>query len=504
VDKNREAIQEVRDSIMSEVRKSAYSSSKSKDQAQGIDLEAVDYRIKSLMEENFQNLKSVLEETNRQAEENIEELKKEFAVALNEAEDSSFKMNEKMIDSIINKIQALEKSLVSLSEQKGGKPSNASAYNSRELASVSADIEQLKQATSALKQEFSSNMDSVHSQLKAELLELTADLQNEQSNLSMRLDALACELRQSGLEARVAAVEEKLCILDRTKKASADDKGKNTLLSCFLSPAEDQLNSNRSLNGNQEKKNSALDKKKVPTINLHSLMVSNTDRTENVLRSRELPPSKPDDSYTSFEEEFKFRLGKTKPGTKEEGCGRLEDIKLSYVFSSASKEGKDNINLESEALSRRLFDEDARNFTDRDLVFMKPKEHITDYVIKGTKENRQRQLGHAGIGTYSRREGNLGEDISNILHNISNISNNSQVSAFVAAKSSKALPKEMLFKNSDKKNSAKKQREESQDNISANKENNNTSNSIRVIQEEGFDFEKWARENELHISGFQL
>lgn len=424
-------------------------------------------------------------------------------MALNEAEDTSFKMNEKMIDSIINKIQTLERSMSNINESKNAKHSPTVSYNSREIANLTQDVENLKMITDDLKHKMGSSMLNIHSQLKSEIFEMMTEIQTEQSNMSIRLDALTSEFKQSSLEMRVTSLEEKLSILDRTKKASADDKGKNTFLSCFLSPAEDQLNSNRSLTGNHDKKNSAFDKKKVPTINLHSLMVSNTDRTENILKSRELPPSKPDDSYTSFEEEFKFRLGKSKAGSKDDGCGRLEDIKLSYVFSSASKEGKDNLNLESEALSRRLFDEDGRNHTDRDLIFMKPKEIITDYVIKGGRDNKSKPIDQLVMGTMSRREGNFGEDISNILHNISNISNNSHVSGFIPGKTSKGTSKEVAMKNNDSQKSGKKNREVVNESHSPNKENNNTSNSIRVIQEDGFDFEKWARDNELHISGFQ-
>ena len=437
----------------------------------------------------------------QQVDQELEEMKQGFASALNEAENTSFQLNEKMIESIVSKIKSFEKELQGL----------ASDLKSVQFRSAPKAVD--PQEFEAFKSRFEATtkdcITRVSEDAKKEMMGRLSDLQLAVQALGGRVDQACSDEKASHLENRVIKVEEKLSILDRIKKSGLKDQHKNSVLSYFLSPEE--ANSGRSHVQAADKKY-GFDKKKVPTINLNSIIISNTDRTDGILKSKDVPPIKPqpgDDSYTSFEEEFRFRLDKTKTHGQEDPHMKLDDIKLSYVFSSTSKDGKDQ--MENEMLSRRLFDEDGRPSDQKPAT--RPE------ASKG-RDGARRELGQRDEKHFRHAAGHTGapqpkkeafEEYSAILNNISHTSNQSYASAHplsIAPASSSVSKQDKPYhqrygpgvKVLGKSNSKKKQHFEDE----SNKENlNNQSNSIRVINEEGFDFEKWARENELEIGTFK-
>ena len=449
-------------------------------------------KSQGLSEELKSFIEDLVSDKNRQIEDNLEDVKREFAMALNDAEDTSFQMNKKMLESIVANVDALENQVEKLKKDISVKSSaqQPAADIEHHWQSISKQIDCLRSSHDDLKDRVSRQITEIEEKVKID----GHSLQSIAKSLSVKADVSMVDQVKSTFDNKLASLDEK--IADRQKMEGG---GK---LSYFLSPFEENAMSGRSYPHPQK-----FDKKKIPTINLNSIVVS--DRLDQP-RSRDLPPSKPDDSYTSFEEEFRFRLGKNKMGGKDEGNGvKLEDIKLSYVFSSNSKEGRDNLNLESEPLSRRLFDEEFK-YSDRELINIKPmeqerlqmmkmprefnkenyKEVERDYSIK--KQGPKTQGNSAQITKRSDLPV-ANEEYSVILNNISNLSANSQ-----------AFMRQVVRQSGKKASSCKNQVAIAVEDQSENKENTNTSNSIRVIQDDAFDFEKWAKDNDLHISGFQL
>lgn len=445
----------------------------------------------SMSEESIREyISTLMDERLKSIEDIIDDVKRQFAMAINDAEDNAFMINKQMIDKLMAKTDNVEKDVARLSMEVKEQREQKEHREQREWKKLEQQVQELEVANEELSAQISRKLNSFQEKVKNE----EEIRQSFMESIESKVEGKVSEMMRTTLESRLTSIEERLA-----EKLKTENGAK---LSYFLSPFEENAMSGRSHPCPQK-----FEKKKVPTINLNSIVAS--DRQDQP-RSRDLPPSKPDDSYTSFEEEFRFRLGKNRMNGKEEAQGvKLEDIKLSYVFSSNSKEGRDNLNLESEPLSRRLFEEDFK-FTDREAINLKPVEQERPQMLRMPKESskenfreperdysirKQSSKQQAIISQVTKRgeQPNIAEEYSAILNNISNISSNSQ-----------AFMRQVVRQSGKKDNSSKKKAIAAVEEQSENKENINISNSIRVIQDDDYDeIEKWVRENDLHISDFQ-
>ena len=420
----------------------------------------------------------------------FDEMKREFASALNEAEDTAFKMNEKMIESIVIKMKVFEKDLstsvqeMRASMMKSNGPSSKSTTSDNEFSHVIAEIEILKKEMESLVSR--DNVEQLLQDAKKEIEEslhgVTQAFKNLQGRVEAKLDQKTefqtVDPKLGHLESKIERVEEKLNILERIKKSGLKDTQKNGVLSYFLSPDE-LMYSNRSGTGPQDKRCSAFEKKRVPTINLHGLVGTDRSDAPGRVKEAQIPRQNPDDSYTSFEEEFRFRLG-NKP--KEEGQ-KIDDIKLSYVFSSHSKDGKDRplltLDLPTGGLSRRLFEEEPK-FTD----------HEVDIVRVLEREERMPRITPVQpIGVLP-----LKRDVDEYR----------DVLQPIKLEKKKILVVDQWRGKIEKEKSGSKKKVVVSLPEGHNKENQVNNSTHPKVQDEGFDFEKWARENELQISGFNF
>ena len=399
----------------------------------------------------------------------VEGVKEELLEGISGAEERAFVLNSQVVDGIVGKIKDIEKELKSLNGSFG-------KLNDDRLGSSHVrDIvrEGLKEQLELIQDEISNNMKSFSVTI---------------NNMNKRVEMF---------DSKFTKFEDKISALERVKPSGIKDTSitnnqinKNSVLSYFLSP--DDMNSNRSNNQNQPeiqngKKSYIFDKKKVPTINLNNLeSINNCPADMNKPSSNKMSAEKQNqnDSYTSFEEEFKFRLDRTKThkeltSNENNNNEMMNDVKLSYVFSSTSK---DNNNMDYEILSKRLFNDNSKSGVHRD-----------------TGE-KKRDNNNSKNTLY-----NISNEYSNILHNTSHQSNQSynSMSIPIIPSSSQNDPSRG---NGNKKKSGGVVQVVMVDDES-NKENvNNVSNSIRVINDsgDGFDFEKWAKENDLEIGPFNF
>jgi hypothetical protein len=529
-----------------------------KDQLQGVNMQAVDQKIKDLEEAFSSQFEKVLDSRLATMFNSLEELKKEFAVALNEAEDTSFKMNEKMIESIVVKMKSLEKELTTSVQElraglmKSNGPSSKSTTHEAEYPHLVAEIELIKKELEGFmhRNEASQILEDAKRLIEENVDSLSSSLRELRNRIDTKLDAnrdpsTTGDQKLTSLESKIEKVEEKLSILERIKRSGMKETQKNPALSSFLSPDE-LMYSNRSNTGNinDGKNRVGGDKKRIPNINLQGIGVGEVQQ----VKSKDPCPSRNniDDSYTSFEEEFRFRLGtKTSLGRVDE-IHRTEDIKLSYVFSSPSKENiGGNVDGGTGGLSRRLFDEDNKLFTETD-----SNKDTHKYIEKFNSLSKLHDTSKAedkhptrkptagpitttltptGIVNFGKKEVSI-EDYTAILNNVAHLPGSSFARHIVMSgegggggkveKGEKGKGQAGMagqgvvvgqnglkgqIRSSDKSSTKKKVIPE--DYHMHNKENiANRSNHFRPLGQldEVFDFEKWAKDNELQISGFNF
>jgi hypothetical protein len=419
----------------------------------------------------------------------LEDAKKDFLENISRAEDEAFRMNEEIVGSIVSKLKWVEKEVLVLANESRVKK-NSPPRPEKGLV-LTAEFELLTK-----------NLDDKASHKSLELLreEMAKETIEECSKMNREIKQLAGNFEafreniQNTVEQKLIKIDEKLLFIDKLKLTSG--KEKQSALSYFLSPEE--INSNRSNHGCQDKKN-LFEKKKVPNINLNSI-IHKPEQTDKIEPSKEKEEnsSKPlkDDLYTSFEEEFRFRLGKAKIDCDEKGA-KIDDMKLSYMFSSNSKDNHDNIESGRGFLSRRLFDEAQKGVSEFDMS-IKPNINMTELEIREFKENIPFKAN--SMAAHTGRNETL-DDYSALLNNLSVISKESVQGKKSAAQKGSEDRKDQNEANKSLFRNAVKKEEVKPPNLL--KESQQPRPIIKTVEEE-FDFDKWAKENQLNLGGLNL
>jgi hypothetical protein len=419
----------------------------------------------------------------------LEDARKDFLENISRAEDEAFRMNEEIVGSIVSKLKWVEKEVLVLANESRVKK-NSPPRPEKGLV-LAGEFEQL--AKSLDEKVSYKTVELLREEMAKETMEECGKMNKEIKQLSGVFEAFR-ENIQNNLDQKLAKLDEKLLFIDKLKLTSG--KEKQSALSYFLSP--DEMNSNRSNQGGQDKK-PLFEKKKVPNINLNTI-IHKTEIADKIepLKEKEENASKPikDDLYTSFEEEFRFRLGKAKLDGDEKGV-KIDDMKLSYMFSSNSKENNDNNESGRGFLSRRLFDEAQKGVSEFDMS-IKPNINMTELEIREFKENIPFKAN--SVAGHTGRNETL-DDYSALLNNLSVISKES-------GQGKKAHPQKGFEERKDQNEASKTltrnaPRRDEGKGSNVLKESQQSRPVIKAVEEE-FDFDKWAKENQLNLGGLNL